>query len=65
MSEDYGVNANDPEGLIACVIDNGEQASKIMKVLSDYGFKIVKFVERERAPFQFDDDPMPLDGHND
>lgn len=39
---DFGVDANDPESAIAAELDNGPDAARIMRVLNDLGFVIVR-----------------------
>lgn len=38
---DYGADAGDPESIIACTIDHGEQAERIMQALVSLGYAIV------------------------
>lgn len=46
---DYGCNANDPEGIIAVILDNAQTAAKIISELDALGFAIIS-KEPTRTP---------------
>lgn len=42
MDIDYGCNDNDPESIIAVILDNGQTAQLIVSELNKLGFNITK-----------------------
>lgn len=62
---DYGCNANDPENIIAVILDNAQSASEIVKELDSLGFVIVSRAMVSATYSHMCRDGHPQIGHRD